>query len=171
MKIQVLGSCGYGRTTLSAFDKALCNIGIHDYNLITLSSIIPPGSQVDICDVYRPADADCGSRLYVIMAEQHSVTPNTIVGAALGWYQAPDGRGMFVEHVGTAQEANGLLFLEDELAHQVRLSLEDMCKSRSIVYDERQRRLMVRTGVVQPGYACCALVVAIYKTEEWHEQV
>jgi pyruvoyl-dependent arginine decarboxylase (PvlArgDC) len=43
---------GIGRTELSAFDAALANVGIGDYNLLPLSSVIPLGAELVEQDAY-----------------------------------------------------------------------------------------------------------------------
>jgi arginine decarboxylase len=48
MHIQVSGGRGYGPTELAAFDHALHKAGIPNFNLIYLSSILPPGSNVKV---------------------------------------------------------------------------------------------------------------------------
>ena len=47
LEIKVVCGVGSGRTILSSFDSALKDAGVYNYNLITLSSIIPPGSKVN----------------------------------------------------------------------------------------------------------------------------
>lgn len=42
MKIDVVWGHGEGKTSLSAFDRTLLEAGIHNLNLIPLSSVIPP---------------------------------------------------------------------------------------------------------------------------------
>ena len=46
MKIKVTYGTGEGLTKLAAFDRALFNAGIANYNLIKLSSVIPKNSEV-----------------------------------------------------------------------------------------------------------------------------
>lgn len=41
MKIQVTLGAGEGETGINAFDKALMDAGIADFNLVEMSSIIP----------------------------------------------------------------------------------------------------------------------------------
>jgi arginine decarboxylase len=169
MRILVLGGCGHGLTTLSAFDHALFNIGIHNYNLIRLSSIIPPGSLVEICSTYSARETEYGHRLYVVMAEQRSVVPGTVVGAALGWYQDSDGRGVFVEHADTDVNASGPGCLESTLRRHVNWSLRDLCALRGIDFHEDRGGFLVSTGVVEEQKACCAVVSAVYSSEPWRQ--
>ena len=42
MNIYVSSGIGYGQTKLAAFDAALNEAGIANFNLIKLSSVIPP---------------------------------------------------------------------------------------------------------------------------------
>ncbi|HTO01714.1 MAG TPA: pyruvoyl-dependent arginine decarboxylase, partial [Microthrixaceae bacterium] len=46
LTINVSGSVGHGPTSLSAFDSALAGAGVSNFNLIRLSSVIPPNSIV-----------------------------------------------------------------------------------------------------------------------------
>ena len=45
MEIQISTGIGIGPTQLSAFDSALNNAGVANYNLLKLSSVIPPKSK------------------------------------------------------------------------------------------------------------------------------
>jgi len=42
MRIDIVWGESEGKTLLSAFDRALLNAGIHNFNLISLNSVIPP---------------------------------------------------------------------------------------------------------------------------------
>ncbi len=46
MELYIAGAIGRSGTKLSAFDHALTRTGVADRNLIRLSSVIPPGSEV-----------------------------------------------------------------------------------------------------------------------------
>lgn len=48
MEIQISTGIGIGPTQLSAFDSALNNAGVANYNLLKLSSVIPPKSKIVI---------------------------------------------------------------------------------------------------------------------------
>jgi arginine decarboxylase len=55
MLIQVTGGTGAGPTKMAAFDAALNQAGTANYNLIKLSSIIPPDSKVKAAGWLNPA--------------------------------------------------------------------------------------------------------------------
>jgi len=46
VRIVVSRGTGEGPTPLAAFDKALLAAGVENYNLIRLSSVIPPGAEI-----------------------------------------------------------------------------------------------------------------------------
>ncbi|MDQ2678046.1 MAG: pyruvoyl-dependent arginine decarboxylase, partial [Actinomycetota bacterium] len=50
LSINVVGAVGTGPTSLAAFDDALVSVGVANYNLVRLSSVIPPGSTVTAGD-------------------------------------------------------------------------------------------------------------------------
>ena len=56
MKITVTSGTGEGPTALAAFDAALLNAGVANYNLIYLSSAIPNGGSIERSKFIMPAD-------------------------------------------------------------------------------------------------------------------
>ncbi len=52
IEIMVIEGHGEGGTELSAFDSALCDAGVGDYNLIYLSSVVPVGATVKIAEKF-----------------------------------------------------------------------------------------------------------------------
>ena len=99
---------GRARTELAAFDAALVTVRVASYNLIRLSSVIPPNREV--IDVDRcPLDdhGAWGDRLYCVYAGQRTSTPGEQVWAGVGWVQDDrTGRGLFVEHEGSSESAS-----------------------------------------------------------------
>ena len=76
MKITITTGTGEGPTPLAAFDTALLNAGVANYNLIYLSSIIPPNSVIKRECYVTPPD-EYGHRLYLVMACQRAEEPGT----------------------------------------------------------------------------------------------
>ena len=162
VEISVAAGQGYGSTPLSAFDAALRHAGVHNYNLIMLSSVIPPGAVVRVQRPCAPA-RDYGHRLYVVKADIRSRAAGRFIGAALGWYQLPDGRGVFVEHEEIGETK---LAVESSLAAEVRRSLSDLCRARDFPLSEEQMKLEMSIAQVD-GCAACALALAVYRAEQW----
>src|SRR5438445_8079689 len=103
MQIHIGAGVGVGPTALSAFDAALNDAGIANYNLLKLSSIIPPKSEIIVHEdkIVHDVPGGWGDRLYVVMAEIRIDKPNEEAWAGIGWVQDPvTGKGLFAEHDG-----------------------------------------------------------------------
>lgn len=162
MTIHITSGKGYGKTPLSAFDAALKDANVHNFNLIMLSSIIPPGSIVKVRKYEQDVEQH-GNRLYIVKAEMRSRESGKYIGAALGWYQIDDGRGIFVEHeeIGETKES-----VESNLEKEVRSSLSDLCRFRN--YPILEKKMNIRKNVMKvtdsPG---SVVVIAVFKSEKW----
>jgi len=155
MRITVTCGTGEGPTPLAAFDQALLNAGVANYNLIYLSSIIPAGSAIE-CRQYVTPPEEYGYRLYVVMARHDAQTAGESACAGLGWTQeAETGRGLFVELHGSDRRA-----VEEE----IHATLTAMISTRSLDYGPIQYEI---AGKVCAGQPVCAVVLAVYKSEGW----
>ena len=97
MEIHIVWGEGEGRTEVSAFDKALAMAGIHNYNLIYLSSVIPPDSVIiESGKIENIAGADVGDMLRVVISRNISTKRGSWISSGLGWVQAEVG-GIFIE--------------------------------------------------------------------------
>ena len=157
MKITVAAAIGQGRTELSAFDSVLVAAGAANFNLVRLSSVIPPHSTVvDASDAPPSRPGTWGDRLYVVYAESRTSVPGTEVWAGVGWVQdATDGRGLFVEHEGDA---------ESTVRDQIEASIDDLQASRGVDLGSLHLRL---AGAVCVDRPVCALVLCSYCSEPW----
>jgi arginine decarboxylase len=155
VRIVVSQGIGEAPTPLAAFDSALRDSGIQNYNLIPLSSVIPPGSVVERGQSASPRD-EYGRRHYVVMARRHADRPGDGAYAGLGWVQEPEGgNGLFVECDGTTREG-----VENEIED----TLSWMCTNRDREYGPVSSEV---AGVECVGRPVCAVVVAVYKSEPW----
>lgn len=163
MKIQIVTAVGEGSTSLASFDCALQNAGVSNYNLIPLSSVIPPNSTIEVVEKYVTPEEDFGKRLYVVKAEQRSEKVGECIGAGIGWYQLEDGRGFFVEH-----EAKGLTREEvnENLSYLIENTLRDMCTNRNIKFQPNDM-FMLRDSKISEKQHECQLVLAVYQHQEW----
>lgn len=163
MQIPLVAGVGFGSTLLSAFDDALRDCGVLNYNLIPLSSVIPPATEIVPLDRYTSAEDEHGHRLYVVKAEMRSDHAGKAIGAGIGWYQWGDGRGVFVEHeaIGSTREA-----VRTELDYRICHSLRDLCAARDVPFEVQHVRSKV-TLVDVEDQPTCALVLAVYQAEAW----
>lgn len=162
MDIIVTAGKGEGKTLLSSFDAALQDAGVANYNLIQLSSIIPPHATIKLRKYITPPE-EYGHKLYVVKAEMRSRESGKYIGAALGWYQLPDGKGVFVEHseIGESEEAVKLL-----LTNKITYSLKDLCHFRQ--YPIHEGDLKMKLSVMKVTNApATTLILAVYQAESW----
>lgn len=163
MDIKIVCGIGSGRTTLSAFDSALKDAGVYNYNLIILSSIIPPNSVISKVRRYETPPEEYGYKLYVIKAEIRSEEAGKFIAAGLGWYQLEDGRGMFVEH-----EIKGetRIAVESEINLRIKNSLKDLAKFRGIKFVESKIHSAISLTHIKDS-PTCVLAIAVYQSEGW----
>ncbi|ANH38639.1 pyruvoyl-dependent arginine decarboxylase [Nocardioides dokdonensis FR1436] len=153
-RITVRTGSGTGRTRLSAFDAALRAAGVADLNLVTLSSVVPPGSTV--VESHEPLAHTHGDRLWCVLASAGAEQHGEVVWAGLGWArETRGGAGVFVEHHSGSEEA---------LRTQIALSLEDLCASRGWTAVESHTVVASAECVSDP---VCALAVAAYEVQGW----
>ena len=160
MNIHVSAATATGTTGLAAFDKALNNAGVANYNLICLSSVIPPGSTVTRHEGAIDSNllpGKWGDKLYVVKAESRVITPNVEAWAGIGWVQDHStGEGLFVEHEG---------FSEGAIRGDIQDSLTSMMEYRRD-HDFGPIEMEV-CGITCESHPVSALVVAAYQAVDW----
>ncbi len=161
MKIYIASGVGTGPTALSAFDSALNEAGIANYNIIRLSSVIPPNSIIINQNSSVQSNLISGSwgdRLCVVMAEQRVDTPNAEAWAGIGWVQDQEsGKGLFVEHEGNS---------EATVRKNITQSLEALMTTRQVNFGQIHMKVAGETCTQHP---VCVLVVAVFQTNIWED--
>ena len=156
MKIQIVSGTGTGPTQLAAFDAALRSAGIANFNLLTLSSVIPPATELSEVSAEQVVlDGAWGDRLYVVLAESHAIRSGTEAWAGLGWVQdAEQGHGLFVEHHGDSRRV---------VQQDITASLGSLMEGRGLALEPKQ----TVTGIACTDQPACAVVAAIYRSASW----
>ena len=158
MEIQLTTGIGEGPTPLAAFDAALIDAGIANYNLIVLSSVIPARSVLRQARYVARAD-EYGYRLYLVMARQEEQQAGRSAWAGLGWTQEQrTGRGLFVEMHGSERH---------EVESDIHATLEFMIANRSLSYGSIESQVV---GIECRDKPVCALSVAVYQSKGWEAQ-
>jgi arginine decarboxylase len=155
--IRVSSGSGSGRTPLSAFDSALRDAGVADFNLVRLSSVIPPGSTVVDVHARHQITGGHGDLLYCVYAAAYAYIPGETVWAGVAWAleRNGSGAGIFVEH-----DAHSRHDLEWALA----ASVEDLSGRRGSAFDPAGSVIAPVTCQGMPG---CAVVIASFRREGW----
>ena len=155
LNIHLSSGTGAGPTPLAAFDAALMDAGVANYNLLCLSSVIPPNARI-VRAKHRTQPDDYGRRLYVVMSQMREQRPGRHAHAGIGWVQEGEyGRGLFVELHDADRNR-----LEDDL----HATLDAMRRRRDVCFGPVQTAIASRRCTTQP---VCALVVAVYACERW----
>jgi arginine decarboxylase len=102
MQIRVVTGTATGPTAVAAYDAALADAGVHNYNITTVSSVIPDDSTVDVLDS-APDLGPVGERLTVVKARATGEEGED-AAAGLGWTTTAGGRGLFYEASATDTE-------------------------------------------------------------------
>jgi arginine decarboxylase len=96
--IYVVSGTATAPTAMASYDAALAAANVHNYNLVTVSSVIPADAAVEPVDT-APDLGPAGNRLTVVQAKATTGEAGT-VAAGLGWTIGP-GPGLFYEADGT----------------------------------------------------------------------
>ena len=156
MKIQVSKGIGDGPTELAAFDSALIKAGVANFNLIYLSSVIPPGSEIVLNTDSTPPTGNWGDRLYTVISQKRTIQRNQEVWAGVGWVQnAKTKQGLLVEHEGHN---------EAEVRADIENSLQALVKSRGMEFGPVNMEVI---GTHCEDKPVCALVIAVFESENW----
>jgi arginine decarboxylase len=153
--ITLAAGIGCGPTCLAAFDTALLDAGVANYNLICLSSVIPPGSRIERRRWHTPFQA-WGQRLYCVLSQAREDRPGHTAHAGIGWVRDDEGgHGLFVELHDHDR---------DHLEHDLRATLETMQRNRGVALGSAQVEIASARCEREP---VCALVIAVYASEPW----
>lgn len=155
-QLPVLRATCTGATTLAAFHHALTTVGLGHYNLVRLSSVVPPGISIDASAAARPPEGGWGDRLYCVYAEQRTSTPGEEAWAGVGWVQRVDGGGgLLVEHEGGSEG-----FVNEAII----TSLRDMVAGEPDTFTDPE---LLLTGGRCHGEPVCALVIVPFQVVPW----
>lgn len=157
MDIQVACGIGHGPTELSAFDHALVKAGVNNFNLIYLSSVVPPKSTVTPIEGPAQVSGEWGDRLYLVMAQQRTSVRDEEVWAGIGWILNEEtGKGLLVEHEGHSRM---------QVEHDIEHSLAALIANRP---GEKFGPVNMKvTGAACHDRPVCALVVAVFESASW----
>lgn len=158
-QIIIVKGTGSATTELAAFDAALVDCGLGNYNLIRLSSVLPPYAQVISAETWDQPQEHWGHKLYVVYAFGEAIQPGSQVWAGIGWVvvDKESGAGLFVEHDAKTKAACRQLISD---------SLDGLCKNRGLIPDDYEKH-MVFSGTTCHNEPAGTIVAAVYGAEGW----
>lgn len=152
--IRIAWGTGRGPTQLSAYDAALAEAGVHDYNLRELSSVIPAGATVE--EVGRAPDlGPAGEGLHVV--EASAVGERGPQSAVLAWARSPEGPGVFYE-AGASEPSAAVV---DEALTGIEAGVE----LRERPYSEPSTRAVTVDADDVEGFAAAVAIAAYGESE------
>lgn len=146
--VSIVWGTGTGPTSTASYDTALAAANVHNYNLVTVSSVLPAAAQIDVCGDAPPLGA-MGNRLTVVQSRttrQPGADAPAVAG--LGWARTADGPGIFYEAGGSDP---------DRVAKEITVGLEHGRALRS----ERQWEAAAEPCIVSEPPAADAHVTAV----------
>jgi len=153
--VRVVSGTATGPTAVASYDAALADANVHNYNLITVSSIVPPGVDIEVVDD-APDLGSVGGKLTVVQARA-TVEGTGRATAALGWTrQGETGPGVFYETGGE--------FDRTEARRRIRRGLEHARDLRA--WDLDGSRVEVTSAGTDGDSFVTAVVLAAYGTAE-----
>lgn len=138
------GKAVSAESSLNAFDQALMNAGIDQYNIVPVSSIIPP----DAVEV-SPVNLTPGAVVFAVLARMDGTSGETIsAGIGWAWGRLPDGRsyGLVAEAYGHKDK----WAIEEELKTKIR----EMARARGMELGEVKIRAESIEAVPKGMYGC-----------------
>ena len=153
--IRVVWGSASAPTAMASYDAALAEAGIENYNLVSVSSVIP--ADVDVEAVGTAPDlGPAGERLTVVESRATTAGPGR-VSASLAWSQsADDGPGLFYEVAGETGR--------EDVERRVRKGLAAGQELRDWAFTDP--RVAVESSQAESGTYTTALVVAVYGESE-----
>jgi arginine decarboxylase len=150
--VRLVWGTGTGPTALSSYDAALAEANVHDYNVVTVSSILPADATVEERGT-APDLGPAGGRLTAVEARATAAGPGKVV-AGLGWATG-EGAGVVYEAAGHD---------EDAVATELEDGLDAGTDLRERQLDDRYHRI-VASEAGADEYAT-AVVLAVYGRSE-----
>jgi len=153
--IHVAGGVGVAPTAMSAYDAALADANLHNYNLITVSSVIPADATLELVDA-APDLGPAGNKLTVVQGKTVAgpESDGEPIATGIGWATGP-GPGLFYEASGTDPEA---------VEAEIRRGLDAGCELRDWEITDRDVHLSTADPVA--GSYTAAVVLAAYGRSE-----
>ena len=155
--IRVVWGSGTGPTETAAYDAALAEAGIHDYNLVAVSSVVPAEPPVEAVGT-APDLGPAGEKLTVVQArasvppvESGTAHEGQPAVAAVGWARSAEGSGVFYEADGRDPE---------RVRGSVATGLRHGCSL--LEWEPVDRKLVLRTADPDPDRHTCVVVCAVY---------
>lgn len=151
--IRVASGVATGPTEMSSYDAALAAAGVHNYNLVAVSSVVPADATVEVVDRI-PELGPAGDRLTVVQSRTTTTGPGRVT-AGLGWATGP-GPGLFYEAAGETDP--------DAIRDRIRRGLDAGRELRDWTFTDEH--VETASSDADTGVYTTAVVIAAYGSSE-----
>ncbi|SMD31156.1 pyruvoyl-dependent arginine decarboxylase [Picrophilus oshimae] len=155
---------GRGRTELQSFENALRSAGIAQFNIVSVSSILPPRAEIiskdDGLKLLNP-----GQILFTVLARNSSNELNRMISSAIG-YAVPSDRdhwGYLSEHHAYGETENEAGYFAEELA--ARMLASTMGLEEELKWDDSRKEYVLENKILTTRNIASTTVVL--KKDEW----
>lgn len=159
---------GVGRSTeqLTSFELALRDAGIAPYNLVSVSSILPPGAQI-VSRAEGLKELKNGQVLFVVMSRIASNEPNRLLAASVGSAIPAEKEmyGYLSEHHSFGQTEEKAGEYAEDLAASMLASTLGMEFDTEKAWDEREQYFKMSGKIVRTSNITQSAVAD--KTGKW----
>ena len=145
---------GIHRNRLQSFEIALRKAGIQAFNLVRVSSIMPPNCKI-VSRSRGLHKLSPGEIVFVVLSEAATDEPSRMVGASVGLAQAVDERqyGYISEHHGFGMRKGLMADLAEDLAASMLATTLGIEFDPDTAYDQR-REIYKMSGKIVRSRAC-----------------
>ncbi|MBR0472888.1 MAG: arginine decarboxylase, pyruvoyl-dependent [Methanosphaera sp.] len=144
MKVSLTKGASEGPTKLNAFDNALLEAKIGNVNLIPVSSMLPPNTQLVEMPPLEP-----GLMTNCVLSHQYSENPGDEIAAVIAYCQA--------EEMGCVIETKGINKTIKELKEEAKFMAEYMMEKRQLTITDYKE--IIQTHKVQEKASVVAALV------------
>lgn len=166
--IRVVRGTATGPTATASYDAALAAAGVENYNLVTVSSVVPGNADVEVVGT-APDLGPAGNRLTVVQARA-TVEGRGVACAGLGWSREPSGPGIFYEVADVDSRAadGGAVTAADALREDVAARVRDgLAAGRDLRdWDFEGERVLTETVTGEADAHATAVLLAVYGVSE-----
>lgn len=144
MKISLTKGASEGPTKLNAFDNALLDADIGNVNLIPVSSMLPPNTQIIPMPQLKP-----GEMTNCVLSHQYSDNPGDEITAVIAYAQAKE--------MGCVIETSGINRSTTELEEEAKFMANYMIEKRNLEIIDYKAVIQTHT-VIDKASVVAALV-------------
>jgi len=154
-KVFFVNGVGAHKDKLASFELALRNAGIERYNLVYVSSILPPN-----CKIVRRKDGlkklMAGQIIFCVMARNESNEPNRLISAAIGLAVPKDksNYGYLSEHHAYGETARVSGEYAEDLAATMLASTLGIPFDSEKAWDERKQIYKASGYIFKTSHIC-----------------